>query len=249
MSDAGAGGGDAGKQQQQQRPRDSSTLIIVDTTKGEPRILMGKRRLDQVFMPGKYVFPGGRVDATDRGIETVDELSATETAKLLIEMRDTPSPQRARAIALAAIRETFEETGMVVGAPGKPSRPVDAESWRGFFDLGFMPMLSQLKFFARAITPPGRPRRYDSRFFYADVSAIAYRSEVIDGELSSLDWFTFEEMRALDLPAITRVVLEDLIDRLTLDEQGTAAAAAAAVPFYRHRNGASRRQLLSLETA
>ncbi len=228
------------------KPRDSSTLIIVDTSSGEQRILMGKRRMDQVFMPGKYVFPGGRVDAADRDVEVVDELHESDVAKLLIDMRETPSAARARAIALAAIRETFEETGLLVGAKGTPQRPVEAESWQAFYAQGCMPKLSQLRFFARAITPPGRPRRYDSRFFYADVSAVAVRTDVNDGELSSLDWFTFEEMRALDLPAITRVVLEDLIDRLKLDAEGLAAGASAAVPFYRHKNGASRRQLLSL---
>jgi 8-oxo-dGTP pyrophosphatase MutT (NUDIX family) len=228
------------------KPRDSSTLIIVDTTSGEPRILMGKRRMDQVFMPGKYVFPGGRVDAGDRNIETADELNEACAAKLLIDMRDTPSAGRARAIALAAIRETFEETGILVGAPGTPSRPVEAEAWKGFYAHGYMPQLSRITYFARAITPPGRPRRYDSRFFYADVSAVGLRTEVVDGELSSLDWFNFDEMRALDLPAITRVVLEDLIDRLAFDADGPTASAAAAVPFYRHRNGASRRELLRL---
>ena len=89
------------------KPRDSSTLIIVDTSSGEQRILMGKRRMDQVFMPGKYVFPGGRVDAADRDVEVVDELHESDVAKLLIDMRETPSAARARAIALAAIRETF----------------------------------------------------------------------------------------------------------------------------------------------
>ncbi len=227
------------------KPRDSATLIIVDTTDGEPRILMGKRGLDQVFMPGKYVFPGGRVDAADRNVETIDELHEADAAKLLIEMRDTPSAVRARAIALAAIRETFEETGILVGAPGQPQRPVETDAWKGFYTHGFMPQLSQIRFFARAITPPGRPRRYDSRFFYADVSAVGLRTEIIDGELSSLDWFSFDEMRALDLPAITRVVLEDLIDRLKLDLEGFPATEAA-VPFYRHKNGASRRQLLCL---
>ena len=228
------------------KPRDSSTLIIVDTSSGEPRVLMGKRRMGQVFMPGKYVFPGGRVDADDRNVESIDELHDSDVAKLLLEMKDAPSAARARAIALAAIRETFEETGLLVGAPGQPVRPVDAGAWSGFFALGHMPKLSQLRFFARAITPPGRPRRYDSRFFYADVSAVAIRTEVMDGELSSLDWFTFDEMRELDLPAITRVVLEDLIDRLKLDMDGDAASYAAAVPFYRHKHGSSRRQLLSL---
>ena len=105
--------------------------------------------------------------------------------------------------------------------------------------------MSQLTFFARAITPPGRPRRYDSRFFYADVSAITHRSDLNDEEMSGLDWFSFDEVRALDLPAITRVVLEDLIDRLALDRMGREAALAAPIPFYSHRNGTSRRQLLS----
>jgi 8-oxo-dGTP pyrophosphatase MutT (NUDIX family) len=250
MSEAGSNPvGDSARgadKPQAMKPRDSSTLIIVDASSGDPRILMGKRRMDQVFMPGKYVFPGGRVDPADRGLETVDELHEADTAKLLVEMRDTPSAGRARAIALAAIRETYEETGLLVGAPGAPSKAVEAEAWRGFYGHGLMPKLSQLRFFARAITPPGRPRRYDSRFFYADVSAVALRTDVVDGELSSLDWFTFDEMRALDLPAITRVVLEDLIDRLKLDlEGGAEAAATAAVPFYRHKAGASRRLLLS----
>ncbi|MEQ1715564.1 MAG: NUDIX hydrolase [Hyphomicrobium sp.] len=245
MSDAGPAAKSTDKTQAM-KPRDSSTLIIVDSTSGEPRILMGKRRMDQVFMPGKYVFPGGRVDLADRNVETVDELHEIETAKLLLEMRETPSAGRARSIALAAIRETFEETGILVGAQGKPRQPVESESWQGFFEQGCLPKLSQLRFFARAITPPGRPRRYDSRFFYADVSAIALRTEVRDGELSSLDWFTFDEMRALDLPAITRVVLEDLIDRLKIDAEGPSAIASAAIPFYRHKNGASRRQLLAV---
>lgn len=228
------------------RPRDSSTLIIIDTTGNEPRVLMGKRRTDLVFMPGKYVFPGGRVDPADKGVETVDELAPSDIAKLLVEMRDAPSAARARAIALAAIRETFEETGILVGTRGKPSKPAETDAWRGFFEQECLPKLSQLSFFARAITPPGRPRRYDSRFFYAKASAIAARTEIGDGELSGIDWFTFEEMRALDLPAITRVVLEDLVDRLALDATGSEAAAAAAVPFYRHRNGTSRRQLIAI---
>ena len=245
-TDQGSNGGapqDAAKQEAI-RPRDSSTLIIVDTTAGEPKVLMGKRRPDLVFMPGKYVFPGGRVDSLDRTVSSVDELDPNDAAKLMLEMKPNPSASRARAIALAAVRETFEEAGLLIGAAGKATGDVESETWSRFFEHGFLPKLSQLTFFARAITPPGRPRRYDSRFFYADVSAIVHRSEIKDGELSSLDWFTFEEVRTLDLPAITRVVLEDLIDRLALDRNGRDAAAA--IPFYSHRNGTSRRQLLAL---
>ena len=150
---------------------------------------------------------------------------------------------------MAAIRETYEEAGLLIGVQGKPEAAVEADGWRTFFAHGFVPQLSRITFFARAITPPGRPRRFDSRFFYADVSAIGHRIDARDGELSSLDWFTFDEVRTLDLPAITRVVLEDLIDRLKIDVEGPEQAAAAAVPFYRHRNGSSRRQLLRLADA
>ena len=48
------------------KPRDAATLIIVDSSSGEPKVLLGRRRMDMVFMPGRYVFPGGRVDPADR---------------------------------------------------------------------------------------------------------------------------------------------------------------------------------------
>ena len=226
-----------------QRPRDAATLIIVDRAGGEPRLLMGKRALSQAFMPGKYVFPGGRVDKGDRTIVSADELEPAETAKLLVGMRGPPSPARARALALAAIRETYEEAGLVIGAR-MPARPrIVAAGWQEFVAQGFLPKLGALTFFARAITPPGRPRRFDTRFFCAEASAIAHRVAIEDGELESVAWFPIEETRALDLPAITRVVIEDLLDRL---ESGSLAAPDLPVPFYHHRNGSFRRELLTL---
>ena len=73
------------------RPRDASTLIIVDRSNDHIRVLMGKRRMEQVFMPGKYVFPGGRVDKTDRLVQSADELSDLETSKLMLEMKGSAS--------------------------------------------------------------------------------------------------------------------------------------------------------------
>src|SRR3954447_11556202 len=98
------------------RPRDAATLILVDTNRPEPAVLMGRRGLNHVFMPGKYVFPGGRVEAADRTIESADEPAPAELAKLQLEVKGTPSPARARALPLAAIRETYEETGVLIGA-------------------------------------------------------------------------------------------------------------------------------------
>src|SRR4029079_17487799 len=85
------------------RPRDAATLIIVDDTSGEARVLLGRRRADMVFMPGRYVFPGGRVDRGDRLVEPATDLGHTDILKLLVGMKGTPSEARARALALAAV--------------------------------------------------------------------------------------------------------------------------------------------------
>ncbi len=225
------------------RPRDAATLIIVERSSGTPRFLMGKRRMDQVFMPGKYVFPGGRVDIADRHVESADELRPSELAKLLLDMKGTPSEKRARAIALAAIRETFEEAGLLIAAqaPEGCSARHDMPSWNGFFECGFRPKLSSLSLFARAITPPGRPRRYDTRFFCVAAEEIGHTVDTRDGELSGLHWLNVEEARSLDLPSITRVILEDLLDHL---KAARDASEHAAIPYYHHKNGTFRRELL-----
>lgn len=224
------------------RPRDAATLIIVDSTSGEQRVLMGKRRMDQVFIPGKYVFPGGGVDQHDRLIASADELRPVEVAKLLLDMKGTPSQARARALALAAIRETFEEAGLLIGAPAAGSLATTDKAWSAFIAQGFWPKLSALTFVARAITPPGRPRRYDTRFFCVPAEAIAHQVATRDGELSGLRWLTIAETRALDLPTITRLILDDLAESLKTGRP----PAGTPVPYYYHKNGSRRRDLLTV---
>lgn len=225
------------------KPQDAATLVIVDTSSGEPRMLMGRRRPDQLFLPNKYVFPGGRIDKADRLVASFDELRPVEMAKLLIGMKGSVSVSRARALALGALRETFEEAGVLIGERNAAAAEIPSlPPWRDFLSQGFLPKLSALTFFARAITPPGRPRRYDTRFFYIDAAAIAHRVDTRDGELSSLDWFSFDEMKALDLPPITRVILEDLGDHL----KAGCDTQNAPVPFYFHRSGTFRRELLEV---
>jgi 8-oxo-dGTP pyrophosphatase MutT (NUDIX family) len=221
--------------------RDAATLILVDTDGTAPRILMGKRRMDVVFMPGKYVFPGGRVDEQDLTVPLEDDLAEADRTKLLFDMKGTPSLERARAMALAAIRETFEEAGILIGrAAGEPLENA-MPSWQSFFAQGVAPRVSALTFFARAITPPGRSRRYDTRFFCAETSSIARRTDTRDGELSGLHWLTIEEARGLDLPSITRVILEDLNDRI---RAGHGAGATQPVPYYHHTGGSFRRDVI-----
>jgi 8-oxo-dGTP pyrophosphatase MutT (NUDIX family) len=218
------------------RPRDAATLIVVDQSTGEPRVLLGRRRPDLVFMPGRYVFPGGRVDIADRHISVADDLQQGNIDRLMVAMRGNPSAARARALALAAVRETFEEAGLVVGTPAAAgAAPPRSIIWQEFFATGFRPALGQLTFFARAITPPGRPRRFDTRFFCVPATAVVHKSAIADGELSDLEWHSIAQARTLELPNITRVVLEDLGERLGA---GAMQTSLLPVPFYHRRNGA-----------
>lgn len=228
------------------RPRDAATLVLIDNSGEAPRILMGRRQATQVFLPGKFVFPGGRVDRADRIIPALDDLPGADVERLLYDMKGTPSPARARALALTAIRETFEEAGLLVGAAPPPDActtpfrsATTHQTWRRFLTSGLVPRLSGLTFFARAITPPARPRRYDTRFFMADATHIADTTGKPDDELHEIGWFTLDEIRGLDLPNITRAVVEDLAQRLKAPEE------PAPVPYYRFQRGTFRRDLIT----
>src|SRR5262245_34259628 len=169
------------------RPRDAATLIIVDQSSGEPRVLLGRRRLDMAFMPGRYVFPGGRVDPADRQVAVEQDLSPEDIRRLMVAMKGAASEDRASALGLAAGRETFEEAGLIIGTPIRGQVTSKSAGWQAFFGHGFQPALTRLRFFARAITPPGRPRRFDSRFFCVPAEAIAHKAPAANDELSDLE--------------------------------------------------------------
>jgi 8-oxo-dGTP pyrophosphatase MutT (NUDIX family) len=190
------------------------------------------------FLPGIYVFPGGRVERTDSGIELAHGLPAHVQRKLT---NGAPrlSPQRAQALAAAAIRETAEETGLFLGARGEWKRRRIPQSWSAFAGESVVPDLSGLALIARAVTPTGLPRRYDTRFFAADAESVAVRGELPSGpdaELDDLRWLTREETDELDLLPITRVILEELFRRI---EAGISRDLP--VPFFRFRAGRMRR--------
>lgn len=222
------------------RPRDAGTLVIVRRDGDVPRILMGQRHAGHVFMPNKFVFPGGRVDYGDNRVPVAGELRP-EVARRLCQ---GCTPTKARALALAAIRETFEEAGLLVGARAERSARTRSKVWRDFFVQGVMPRLDVLDFVARAITPPFRPRRFDARFFMVDASHIQgdlHDSPTGSGELLQLHWVPLDEARRLDLPAITHYVIEEVEARLRM---GPEAAAARPVPFHHFRRGERLRELL-----
>lgn len=207
---------------------------------------MGRRHPGQVFLPDTFVFPGGRVEADDRTLARRHTLPSCEAEILNRAIRGRPSETRAVALALAAVRETFEETGFVVGtreASGQPAPAVAREpaSWQPFVSAGFLPRLDALTFFARAITPPRRPRRYDTRFFITEKDAVAHHPQAADGELLDIAWFTLDEARALNLPSITRHIIEDI---QTIIGAARGTPETDGVPFYRHLYGRLERTLL-----
>lgn len=198
------------------RPKDAATLILVRQSGAQPRILMGRRASGHSFMPDKYVFPGGKVDRADVRAPALDTLAPQCAAALKLgSARRDP-----RAFALAAVRETWEEAGLIVGAlaSGPRSRITDS-GWRSFLQTGAVPVLAPLTFVARAVTPPHRHKRFDARFFMADADrALLDDRPARDGaEMEDLRWFTWDEAAALDLPSVTRFVLGEIAARLKGD--------------------------------
>ena len=198
------------------RPRDAATLILVDRSGATPKVLLGKRHDGLKFMAGKFVFPGGRVEPADRRMPAASPLDTHAEARLMRRVT-RPSREHARALALAAIRETFEETGLLLGRRTAQMPAVPDGPWDAFAKAGVLPDLAALHFIVRAITPPRRPRRFDARFFAADASAIAHKVDGIvspDSELVELVWLPISEAKQLDMPTITQVALDELQARV-----------------------------------
>ncbi|AYD00699.1 NUDIX domain-containing protein [Neorhizobium sp. NCHU2750] len=199
------------------RIRDAAALILVDRSGPLPRILMGRRAASHVFMPDFYVFPGGRRDRGDSAASVSSDLHPMVMDKLLAEMPGKMSPARARALAVAALRELTEETGIGTAGAGGP-------------DLGM------LRYVARAITPPGHPRRYDTRFFlgFCDESVFDMSHFGDTDELEDLQWLDIATIFSLKLARITKTVLEDV---MTLMELSPSLPFGSPVPFYRVHRG------------
>ena len=190
------------------RIRNAATVILLRRDTEKPSVLMGMRGAQAAFMPSKFVFPGGAVDPEDAD----GPAHADIDPRLLAEpIPDLPvSPQ---ALLTCARRELSEETGLALHPAAQPL------------------------FVFRAITPPGRPRRFDARFFVCDSSDITGDPEDFSAacdELSHLHWVSIAEARALALPFITEVVLAEVAALLDLAGNGPLIRPAS-VPFFDNR--------------
>lgn len=205
--------------------RDAASVIVLRDRMTTPKVLMGQRGANAAFMPMKFVFPGGAVDPGDADVPAARPIAAGCAARLA---QDSPVPPH--ALCMAAIRELWEETGQLLGQkdvwPGPP-----APDWASFAERGFVPDAGPLQFVFRAITPPGRPRRFDARFFLIDAEALASDPDDFSAaceELSHLHWVPLDEARQIDLPFITEVILAEIAAR------AHDPAPPDTVPFYRN---------------
>lgn len=198
------------------RPRDAASLVLVDERDGEPTILMGRRHARMSFVPDAFVFPGGKLDA--------DDFVARPASDLPASVNFGP---KGRALAMAAVRETFEETGLLLAAQGEVGAET-AESWAHFRQLGIAPRLDALSPLARAITPVGSPIRFHARFFTASADALT-GTLAGSGELEDLAWYPLSEALKLPIIDVTEFVLHEIARR--------RRGEAHRVPLYSYRNG------------
>jgi len=203
----------------------AASLILFDRRPDdEPRFLLGKRHENHVFLPGKFVFPGGRSEAEDAAMQANSPLAF----EIMRRLHSVAEPQ---ALALTAIRELFEETGVLLGTQTTSSfeTPV-ATSWASFAALQIQPDLTKLHYVARAVTPVGFSRRFDTYFFAADVLEIAATRDGYvhpDAELVELKWVAPSELASLDVLPITRFIAEELARRLA-----AGLGHDVAVPYF-----------------
>ena len=207
--------------------RDAATVVLIRDSHGpHPRVLMGQRGAGAAFMPNKFVFPGGAVDAGDTALPMARAMDPRLRALLTLSPV-TAAPPPPEGLIAAAIRELWEEAGLALGAkaPWQGTPPPD---WAAYAARGLLPDPAMLTYIFRAVTPPGRPRRFDARFFLAraeDVLGDPDDFSAACDELSHLHWIGLGEARKLDLPFITEVVLAEAEAALT-------DGPADQVPFF-----------------
>lgn len=208
------------------RPRVASTIVLSCGDPKDPKILMGQRSKKHDFMPSVYVFPGGRVDRADSYAKFSGNLSP-RTERIL---QAAYNPRKSRAIVLASIRETWEETRLLLGKTVKESeRNLNHASYDAFREANMRPDISGVEVFGRAITPPHRHKRFDAWFFHKHLETPSLPEIGDSAELLNVGWFTFAEIKELELQRATKMMLRVLKDYLKADRPPESVFQSKAV--------------------
>lgn len=192
------------------RPKTAATIVLTHGPRNNPHILMGQRSSKHDFMPSVYVFPGGRVDRADSYADHVGSLTPRNAR--ILEAAFTP--RKARAVVLAAIRETYEETSLLLSQEATTHKNVNHPSWDAFRKAGLKADISDIDVFGRAVTPPHRHKRFDAWFFHKHLGTEPRPKITDSAELLNVGWFTFEQIKALELQRATKMMIGVLEDYL-----------------------------------
>ncbi len=197
------------------RPRDAASLILLRLEEREHRVLVGRRPPQARFLPGCYVFPGGAVEPADSRARPASELNRDMLDSMAVGGKDI----RARSLAMAAVRETFEETGLLLAEPGDVG-PVRSPAWSAMRAHGVAPALHRLAYVGRAITPVPSPIRFHARFFVADAQ---YTTGELggDSELENLHWCPIGELARLPTIEVQSFMLGHAVATLTCNDTET----------------------------
>jgi 8-oxo-dGTP pyrophosphatase MutT (NUDIX family) len=223
---ASAAAGCKGASRRAVRPRDAASLILLRLEGGAHQVLVGRRPPKARFLPGRYVFPGGAVEPGDSRARPASDLSTETVGLMAVAGRET----RARSLAMAAVRETFEETGLLLTEPGDVG-PVRSAAWATMRGHGVAPALHRLTYVGRAITPVQSPIRFHARFFAADAR---YATGALggDSELQDLHWCPVNELVRLPAIEVQSFMLAHAIAALTSNDAGMTSK-----PLFTQRAG------------
>jgi 8-oxo-dGTP pyrophosphatase MutT (NUDIX family) len=239
-------------------PRNAATVMLLRSgADGRLEVYMLRRKPSMAFAPGAFVFPGGSVDPRDADEEVAwTGPSAREWGRIF----DAP-PELARALVCAAVRETFEESGVLLAGESADSVVADTTSdgWEAdrqalldhsvsLADLlhrrGLVLRADLLRPWSRWITPVIEPRRFDTRFFAAELPA-GQRTRDVGGEASAVAWISPGDALAaarrgeLSLFPPTAVTLSELTACGDLDTVLTGPREVAPlIPEVQVREGA-----------
>ncbi len=188
-------------------PRPAATIVLIRPGASAPEVLLLRRNRTVGFVPGAYVFPGGRVDDADLASVSLDRIEGLSISRAAGRLGLEPDDTTGLGYYVAALREAFEETGILVARSpsGDPAPGVHEHAGveLALTDLnagnrGFAELLADLdlvldgqavEYIAHWITPEAEPRRYDTRFFAAAVGPQA-QARPDGSEITEAVWLT-----------------------------------------------------------
>ena len=193
------------------RPRNAASLVLLKKSNKEVKVLLGKRSDKTRFMSGAWVFPGGVLDKNDYKISESTKLNNNIIKKLVV----SNNIKTANALAIASIRETVEETGLILGRKARIVSHINDDDENNGITImskrNLIPDLAKLSYLGRAITPTFSPIRFHARFFMADAKDLIGKIKTTS-ELVEIKWIPLKTATKLPMADVTEFMINELLE-------------------------------------